>query len=121
MTLYQVCQKINDYLEVKDNCIFDYLVWGSTDNGDFLRTQFSKRKTPLKDKDLGEVRFIVMGMQHDFNPTEFTFTENTSKAQVQVFWCKRGLEVKNVVEINNNLGYVHNIAIVVRQDDFIDC
>lgn len=121
MNLYQVCQKINDYLEVPDNQVFDYLIWSSIDNGNFIKTQPYKNNSPIKDKALGEVKYIVFGMQKDFNLADFTFKKDLPNTKVQVFWCKRGLEVRDVVTLNNSQGYFHNIAIVVRKGDCLDC
>lgn len=121
MTLYQVCQKINDYLETPNNQVFNYLIWSSADKANFIRTQSNKNKIPIKDKDLGEVKFVVLGMQKDFDLADYTFDKDLPNAQIQVFWCKRGLEVRDVVALNNSQGYYHNIAIVVRKGDCLDC
>lgn len=121
MTLYQVCQKINDYLEASNTQVLDYLIWSSIDKGNFIRTQSKKNKNPIKDKDIGEVKYIVLGMQKDFNLADYTFKKDLPNAQVQVFWCKRGLEVRDIVAFNNSQGYFHNIAIVVREGDCLDC
>lgn len=113
MTLYQVCQRINDSLEIEDNLVFNYLIWGTTDNGNFLRTQHCKRHNALQDKELGFVKHVVLGMQQRFNTLDFVFNQNSTNAKVQVFWCDSASKAKEVVEINSNLGYTYNITIVI--------
>lgn len=113
MTLYQVIQKINDSLGARDNEVFNHLIWETTDNGGFLRTQYCKRKAALQDKELGIVKYAVLGLQSHFNHNDFAFTS----AKVQMFWCDSDLKLEEALEINNNLGYTYNITISIGEEE----
>lgn len=104
MTLYKALQTINDMFEVKDNMLFEYLLNSCADYGSFLRTQFCKLNTPLKDKDI-ECKWVVFSVKCSFKLENVRFVGNMPVAVVQVHWATRGLEVKDIVELTKNLGF----------------
>lgn len=104
MNLYKALQTINDNLEFKNNEFFDYVLWSCADYGDFLRTQMCKLKNPLQDKEI-ECKYVVFAVKGKFNPADCSFSGSSPNAAIQIYWAKNGLEVKDFVELNKNLGF----------------
>ena len=106
MTLYEILHLLNDYMESKEEKLYDFLLYGCGDYGSFLRTQSTRRAEPLEDREIGEFKYVILAVRFRFkhkNCTHDIF--NTPKCQLQVYWAKNGYEVLKLVELCKNLGF----------------
>ena len=106
MTLYQIMQLLNDNMEAKDNRLRDFLLYGCKDYGSFLRTQATKRKEPLPDREVGDFKYVVLAVRFGFKYKNIGHDIfDTPKCHLQVFWVENGYEVGRIVALNKNLAF----------------
>ena len=106
MTLYHILRVINDSMGFEDNGLFAFITWGCGDYDSFLRTQFCKRTEPLKDREIANVKYVLLAVRFGFKQEDCDFdSHNTPKAYLQVYWAKNGYEIGKLVELNKQMGF----------------
>ena len=114
MTLYDALAKANKELTPDSNLFFFYVLKTSDDNGGFLRTCYCEKKRTLKDREIEDIGFIVVGSQQLITEKRlldcFTRTGIKTKLKLQIYYGMVS-SVEEGVEINENLGYKYNQVI----------
>lgn len=122
MTLYEILHLLNDYMESKEEKLYDFLLYGCGDYGSFLRTQATRRAEPLEDREVGEIKYVILAVRFGFkhkNCTHDIF--NTPKCHLQVYWAENGYKVGKIVALNKNLGFGDCYAFPLREVQENDC
>lgn len=105
MTIYEVLEILNQHYTPNTHLFSDYVLITSDDNGGFLRTCFMKKSQPLKDYNLGDVKYVVVGFQDKFDPSmlktvekedyfstqtkmQIIFIYDKKDIQPEIEWCK---------------------------------
>ena len=116
MTLYHIMQHLNDNMESKNNGLRDFLLYGCKDYGSFLRTQATKRKEPLPDREVGDFKYVVLAVRFGFKYKNIGHDIfDTPKCHLQVFWVENGYEVGRIVALSKNLGFGDCYAFPLRE------
>ena len=106
MKLYEIMQVLNDNMDVEDNKLYDFILYGCSDYRDYLRNQSCKRNEPLKDREIDNVKYVLLAVRYGFKEENCGFdTHNKSKSYLQVYWAKNGFEIGKLVELNKQMGF----------------
>ena len=111
MTLYDALAKANKELTPDSNLFFFYVLKSSDDNGGFLRTCYCEKQHTLKDKEIDDIGYIVVGSQQPITEKRllncFARTGIKTNLKLQIYY---GMitSADEGVELNENLGYKHN-------------
>lgn len=120
MTLYDALAKANRQITPESNLFFFYVIKTSDDNGGFLRTCYCEKMRNLKDREIEDIGFIVVGSQQPITEESllrcFTHTGIRTEIKLQIYY---GLisSADEGMAINKNLGYKHNIIIKFDEVD----
>lgn len=122
MTLYEILHLLNDYMESKEEKLYDFLLYGCGDYGGFLRTQATRRTEPLPDREIGIFKYVILAVRFRFKHKDCGFDIwNAPKSLMQVYWAKNGYEVLKLVELNKNLGFGDCYVFPLREVQENDC
>ena len=111
MTLYDALAIANKELTPDSNLFFFYVLKTSDNNGGFLRTCYCEKKHTLKDREIENIGFIVVGSQQPITKERllncFTRTGIKTNFKLQIYYGMIS-SAKEGVELNERLGYKHN-------------
>ena len=118
MKLYEIMQVLNDNMEAEDNKLYDFILYGCEDYNSYLKTLSVKRKEPLKDREIGHTKYVILAVRSKFKHKDCTYDIfNTPKCQLRILWAKNGYEVLKLVEFNKNLGFGDCYVFRVKECD----
>lgn len=111
MTLYDALAKANKEITPDSNLFFFYVLKTSDNNGGFLRTCYCEKQHTLKDREIEDIGFIVVGSQqliaeeHLLNC--FTRIGIKTNLKLQIYYGMVS-SAEEGVELNERLGYKYN-------------
>ena len=111
MTLYDALAKANRKITPDSNLFFFYVLKTSDDNGGFLRTCYCEKQHSLKDREIKDIDFIVVGSQQPVAEQAllncFTKTGIKTRIKLQIYYGMIS-SAEEGIELNKNLGYKYN-------------
>lgn len=120
MTLYDALAKANRKITSDSNLFFFYVLKTSDDNGGFLRTCYCEKRHNLKDREIDDIGFIVIGSKQPVTEDKlldcFTHQGIRTEHKLQIYYGMINSADEGVA-INKNLGYKHNIIIKFDEVD----
>lgn len=120
MTLYDALAKANRKITPDSNLFFFYVLKTSDNNGGFLRTCYCEKQHALKDRDIEDIGFIVVGSQQPITENKlldcFTHKGIRTDLKLQIYY---GLitSAEEGIELNKNIGYKYNIVVNFNEGD----
>jgi len=105
MNMYDALGYINKGLGFKDNQLFDYIIWTSSEEGNFLNTQSVTRQEPLKDK-IVDCKWLMLALETPIDSVSLNFGLNKPlPTKLWVYFLKSAKEIQQYKEITEELGY----------------
>ena len=105
MKMYDALGYINNGLGFKDNQLFDYIIWTSSEEGIFLKTQSVTRQEPLKDKSV-DCKWLMLALKTPIDSVSLNYGLNkTLSTELRVYFLKSAKEIQQYKEITERLGY----------------
>lgn len=113
MTLYDVVQNISSQITPMTNILYYYILRTSSDNGTFLRTSYIARNSPLPNRDLGIVKWVILALKEPFEKEEDFYIKNKiySSKILQVYFNCHLRTLEEAIEVNKILGFPHTFTI----------
>ena len=86
MFMYDALGYINRSLEFEHNQLFNYILWTSSSEDIFLRTQSITRQKPLEDKKVN-CKWLMMALQEPIEKASFNFgLDKIPPTKLQVYF-----------------------------------
>ena len=112
--LYDALNIMNDYFTPDSKKFFKYVIWGSDDNVDFLRTCYRKKNSPIPNGKLAEtITYVVVCFETEFNPELLNYSAWDIKPDIlktnlkmQISFVRKN-SIEEEIDWNKEMGYVY--------------
>ena len=105
MHMYDALGYIDRGLGFENKQLFNYIVWTSSEDNNFLRTHTITRKEPVKDRKV-ECKWIMIAFQEPIEKVSLDYRLNKKPpTKLQICFLKNAREVQEYKEINEKQGY----------------
>lgn len=105
-TLYELIERVGDYIKIGSHRLYEYLIWTSEDTGGILRTCDTMRSSPLNNKEIRMPRIVVISVIGELSESSLTVENGIANAKLRVYYeMMDENNLDEIMQVNYELGY----------------
>lgn len=117
MTLYELAAYLSQQLTPQTDIFENFMLFTTTDYGQFLRSSFSANPECVADRELGSIRYIVVGLDAPLeNEIDFFISEHGAYSRMlNIYFGSDTRNIQNAIEICKALGFREIYTYILRK------
>ena len=101
MNLYELIDRVDEAFTPDTHSLRDYILNTSDDNGGFLRTCFTRKRTPLKDHKISDLDGTIIGFDIEFNEDIIAnYSGGFTPLKMQLWYSNVVHNIEDMIDLN---------------------
>lgn len=101
MKLYELIDRVDDAFTPETHKLKEYILNTSDDNGGFLRTCFTRKRTPIKDHKIDELNGTIIGFDLEFDESIIAnYSGGFTPLKMQLWYSNTIRDIEDMIDFN---------------------